>query len=81
MQGKSRRVAVDVGARGRQGGELPACVLVIGGTQFIGRRCVEELVRLGVDVTMITRGKTPNPHPTESVQHVVCDRQVRLSVQ
>ena len=36
-------------------------VLVIGGTRFIGRHTVEELLRRGHAVTVFHRGKTPNP--------------------
>ncbi len=36
-------------------------VLVIGGTRFIGRATVPELLRRGHEVTLFHRGKTPNP--------------------
>ncbi len=36
-------------------------VLVIGGTRFIGRATVPELLRRGHDVTIFHRGTTPNP--------------------
>ncbi len=36
-------------------------VLVIGGTRFIGRHTVEELLRRGHEVTVFHRGTTPNP--------------------
>ncbi len=35
--------------------------LVIGGTEFIGRHTVEELLRRGHDVTLFHRGRSPNP--------------------
>ena len=34
-------------------------VLVIGGTQFIGRASVMALARSGADLTLINRGRTP----------------------
>jgi nucleoside-diphosphate-sugar epimerase len=36
-------------------------VLVVGGTRFIGRHTVEELLRRGHEVTIFHRGKTLNP--------------------
>ncbi len=36
-------------------------VLVIGGTRFIGRHTVTELLRRGHEVTLFHRGRTPNP--------------------
>ncbi len=36
-------------------------VLVVGGTRFIGRHTVEELLRRGHTVTVFHRGKTPSP--------------------
>lgn len=36
-------------------------VLVVGGTRFIGRHTVQELLRRGHEVTLFHRGKTPNP--------------------
>lgn len=36
-------------------------VLVVGGTRFIGRHTVTELLRRGNEVTVFHRGKTPNP--------------------
>ena len=37
-------------------------ILVIGGTQFMGRQTVEELVAAGHEVTILSRGKSKNPH-------------------
>ncbi|MDX1534645.1 MAG: NAD-dependent epimerase/dehydratase family protein, partial [Thermoplasmata archaeon] len=36
-------------------------VLVIGGTQFIGRHTVREVLRRGHDVTLFHRGQSPSP--------------------
>ncbi len=36
-------------------------VLVVGGTRFIGRATVPELLRRGHEVTIFHRGRTPNP--------------------
>lgn len=40
-------------------------VLIIGGTKFIGRRIVEELVRRGDDVVLVHRGETEPPDLVE----------------
>ena len=48
-------------------------VLVIGGTQFMGRTMVERLLKEGDDVTILNRGKTPSPFG-ESVHYIHCDR-------
>lgn len=54
-------------------------VLVIGGTQFIGRATVPELLRRGHDVTIFHRGKTPSPFG-DRVTELLGDRQDRESV-
>jgi nucleoside-diphosphate-sugar epimerase len=36
-------------------------VAVLGGTRYVGRRVVERLLRDGVEVTVVTRGLTPDP--------------------
>ncbi|MFB6114451.1 MAG: NAD-dependent epimerase/dehydratase family protein [Halodesulfurarchaeum sp.] len=49
--------------------------LVIGGTRFIGRHTVHELLANGYDVTIFTRGNRDNPFSEEaSVSHVTGDR-------
>ncbi|WP_298337150.1 NAD-dependent epimerase/dehydratase family protein [Ferrimicrobium sp.] len=48
-------------------------ILVIGGTQFIGRHVTEELLRRGDEVTLFHRGKT-NPELFPEVTHVLGDR-------
>ena len=48
-------------------------VLVIGGTGFIGRHTVHELVRLGHDVTVFHRGES-QPALPDNVRHVYGDR-------
>lgn len=40
-------------------------ILVLGGTQFIGRQIVLELMRAGDAVTILNRGMTPDDLPTE----------------
>ena len=47
--------------------------LVLGGTQFMGRATVAALLEDGWSVTILTRGRTPNPFEG-SVRHVCCDR-------
>jgi nucleoside-diphosphate-sugar epimerase len=48
-------------------------VLVIGGTAFIGRHTVEELLRRNHEVTVFHRGRTPNPFG-KRVKEVLGDR-------
>lgn len=47
--------------------------LVFGGTGFIGRRLVEQLLRDNWDVTIATSGRRENPFG-DAVTSVVCDR-------
>ncbi len=54
-------------------------VLVIGGTRFIGRATVPELLRRGHEVTIFHRGKTPNPFG-DQVTERLGDRLVSESV-
>ena len=50
-------------------------ILVLGGTQFMGRIMTKELLRLGHRVTMSNRGKSPNPFAGNSnVRLLCCDR-------
>src|SRR5687768_1613005 len=44
-------------------------VIVLGGTRFIGRASVEELVRSGHDVTVVHRGET-EPADLVDVEHI-----------
>jgi nucleoside-diphosphate-sugar epimerase len=49
--------------------------LVVGGTRFIGRHTVEELLDHGYEVTLFNRGKRDNPFEgTDAVSHVQGDR-------
>jgi nucleoside-diphosphate-sugar epimerase len=48
-------------------------VVVLGGTRFIGRAIVEELVRARHDVLVVHRGNL-EPDDTLSVSHLHCDR-------
>ncbi len=40
-------------------------ILVLGGTQFVGRHIVEALLEAGHSVTTFTRGQSPNPLPVQ----------------
>lgn len=53
--------------------------LVLGGTGFIGRRLVNNLLSAGNEVTMATSGKSPNPFGNR-VSTVKCDRFKRDSL-
>ncbi|WP_019587960.1 SDR family oxidoreductase [Deinococcus apachensis] len=48
-------------------------VLVLGGTQFVGRHIVEALLARGHGVTVLTRGRTPDELP-ETVERLKGDR-------
>ena len=48
-------------------------VLVIGGTQFVGRHIAEELLEQGHSVAVLNRGLTPDPLPDE-VERLRADR-------
>ncbi len=50
--------------------------LIMGGTQFFGKRLVQLLLDEGVDVTIATRGRTPDPFG-DSVKRLVIDREQR----
>jgi nucleoside-diphosphate-sugar epimerase len=47
--------------------------LVLGGSVFVGRHLVQELVRRGHEVTVLNRGLTPAEHPA-AVRRLTCDR-------
>lgn len=53
-------------------------ILVIGGTQFVGRSIVDVLLANGDDVTLFHRGKT-NPNLFAGAHHILGDRNVDLS--
>ena len=55
-------------------------VLVVGGTRFIGRHAVTELLRRGNEVTLFHRGKTPNPFG-DRVTELLGDRLEPASVE
>jgi nucleoside-diphosphate-sugar epimerase len=48
-------------------------VLVLGGTRFIGRAVVEQLLQAGHEVTLLNRGRSPDPFATR-VRRVLGDR-------
>jgi UDP-glucose 4-epimerase len=49
-------------------------VIILGGTRFIGRRIVDELVEHGHDVLVVHRGTQPEPDGLPDVPHVHADR-------
>jgi nucleoside-diphosphate-sugar epimerase len=50
-------------------------ILVIGGTQFMGRLVVDHLLGAGAQVSVLNRGRTPSPFSGDSrVRHIRCDR-------
>lgn len=49
-------------------------VLVIGGTQFIGRATVCALLESGANITLLNRGRSPSPFEDEKIRTVLCDR-------
>jgi nucleoside-diphosphate-sugar epimerase len=56
--------------------------LVIGGTRFIGRHTVEELLAYGYDVTLLNRGRHANPFAGDDrVSHVEGDRTERAALE
>ncbi|HII39884.1 MAG TPA: NAD-dependent epimerase/dehydratase family protein [Thermoplasmata archaeon] len=55
-------------------------VLVVGGTRFIGRHTVKELLRRDHEVALFHRGQTPNPFG-DRVTELLGDRQDRGSVE
>jgi nucleoside-diphosphate-sugar epimerase len=54
--------------------------LVLGGTQFFGKRLVQNLLESGWDVTIATRGKTPDPFG-DKVRRLVVDRTERSTLE
>ena len=49
-------------------------VLVIGGTAFFGKQCVEALLARGDQVTIFSRGGGRRPPFWERVAHIAGDR-------
>lgn len=54
-------------------------VLVLGGTRFFGRRLVEQLIREGADVTILTRGNQADPFG-DTVTRLQADRTDRAAL-
>ncbi|MGK5086783.1 NAD-dependent epimerase/dehydratase family protein [Bdellovibrionota bacterium FG-2] len=54
--------------------------LVLGGTKFFGRHLVRSLLDQGIEVTLATRGITPDPF-TGRVQHLKVERTDRRSLE
>ncbi|RNB85856.1 NAD-dependent epimerase/dehydratase family protein [Brevibacillus fluminis] len=55
-------------------------ILVLGGTRFFGKRLVHKLLESGADVTVATRGLTPDPFG-QNVKRLVIDRDDARSLQ
>ena len=56
--------------------------LVVGGTRFIGRHTVDELLNHGYEVTIFNRGNHENPFSdAENVEHVEGDRDDRTALE
>jgi nucleoside-diphosphate-sugar epimerase len=53
--------------------------LILGGTQFVGKRLVHLLLDSGVDVTIATRGKTPDSFG-ERVSRLIIEREDAQSI-
>ena len=62
-----------------QSGSMKKSVLVIGGTQFVGRHIVELGLAQGHDITLFTRGKT-NPELFPDAKHIVGDRRTGIAL-
>ncbi|MFY0545293.1 NAD-dependent epimerase/dehydratase family protein [Brevibacillus sp. H7] len=54
--------------------------LIMGGTQFFGKRLVENLLGAGMDVTIATRGRTPDPFG-DRVNRLIIDREHRETLE
>ncbi|MGB0432516.1 MAG: NAD-dependent epimerase/dehydratase family protein, partial [Bacteroidia bacterium] len=56
-------------------------VLIIGGTNFIGRNLVEQLLQLPqFEVTLFNRGKT-NPHLFKNVSTIIGNRKRKVDLE
>ncbi len=49
-------------------------ILVIGGTQFFGRKAVERLIERDCEITLMSRGRTPLPWEDGVIEHLPVDR-------
>ncbi len=49
-------------------------ILVMGGTQFFGRKAVERLIERGCEITLMSRGQTPLPWEDGVIEHLSVDR-------
>ena len=67
-------------AEARKGERAPSAkkLLILGGTGFIGPNMVKYAVERGHEVTILTRGKSPNK--VEGVEHLIADREGDLGV-
>ena len=48
-------------------------ILIFGGTQFVGKRLISNLLEKSYDVTVVSRGNWAVPH-LNSIKHVIADR-------
>ena len=53
--------------------------LILGGTQFVGKRLVQLLIDEGVNVTIATRGQTPDSFGNR-VSRIIIDREDSHSI-
>ena len=53
-------------------------ILVLGGTQFVGRHFIELALAEGHNVTLVHRGKT-NPGLFQTAKHILADRREKLT--
>lgn len=60
-------------------GEGSMNILILGGTQFFGKRLVHGLIQEGHQVTVATRGKTPDDFG-DAVERLVVDRTTEASM-
>ncbi|MGC5324310.1 hypothetical protein [Brevibacillus sp. SYSU BS000544] len=54
--------------------------IVLGGTLFFGKHLVQDLLDFGFEVTIATRGKTPDPFG-DKVKRIQLDRVQRETVE
>jgi nucleoside-diphosphate-sugar epimerase len=53
---------------------LGSRILFIGGTRFFGKRILANLIAIGHDVTILTRGKQPPTNAIKDLDHIKCNR-------
>lgn len=55
-------------------------ILVLGGTRFFGKELVNELIKRGHNVTILTRGNLKNTFDKDKVKHIKADRSDKESL-